>query len=280
MGFNHGQHTIVFHGLHVTSQHSQQSTLAGEAITWHSNRKRHRLRQAHQFSMHRCYFSRVLVLTCFACRHEKFDALVLNCTVQWTLFSFLFFTLLIHSNFDLTGCHVPANRRSAKYGTGAAGSHHLHCLGLNSECFQCFLHSVPVLTEFPPLCRIRCNWEYSFLICIPDFALVPSLFSVSKQSIFHEHFGSWHLLWVPVANLKAGWIGKLVCRLSFPIRLEQQFRQQLLFWSLSFELLVAHLEGFTFRSSKHLTHRWNLPATSSGWRTNAETRHAELKRYG
>lgn len=116
-----------------------------------------RLRQAHQFSMHRCYFSRVLVLTCFACRHEKFDALVLNCTVQWTLFSFLFFTLLIHSNFDLTGCHVPANRRSAKYGTGAAGSHHLHCLGLNSECFQCFLHSVPVLTEFPPLCRIRCN---------------------------------------------------------------------------------------------------------------------------
>ena len=36
MGFIHGQHTIVFHGLHVTSQ---QSTLAGEAITWHSNRK-------------------------------------------------------------------------------------------------------------------------------------------------------------------------------------------------------------------------------------------------
>ena len=35
-------------------------------------------------------------------------------TVQWKR---LFFSFLYSRKFDLTGCHVPANRRGAKYGT-------------------------------------------------------------------------------------------------------------------------------------------------------------------
>jgi hypothetical protein len=140
---------------------SHHMTFKSEAFAW-GRRISFRCTDA---TFQECLFWHVLLV-------DMRNLMPLFWTVQSSGHFFLFFTLLIHSNFDLTGCHVPANRRSAKYGTGAAGSHHLHCLGLNSECFQCFLHSVPVLTEFPPLCRIRCNWEYSFLICIPFFALV------------------------------------------------------------------------------------------------------------